>query len=123
MGKRKWVEKADVADAVHGLWISKSQRKAILYKLTTRLYSDETLRDWYEKFSKALDLQKELLERHAMAAVHSEEVVRLADHLHGEGLRKQRRVVAAKILRTLIKDEAKLKVPADLSREAVEKCL
>ena len=117
------MEKTDVADVVHGLWISKSQRKAILYKLTTRLHSDETLRDWHAKFSRTLDLQEKLVRRHAMAAVRSEEVLRLSESLHGEKLRKQRRVVAAKKLRSRIKVEAKLIMPADLSREAVEKYL
>ena len=115
--------KAEVCSLIDGLWVSKAHRHQLKYKIQTRMYAPEELNQWGTRFTKAVDLQHDMVKRHAPSAAQAPDVADLSQEYSGSELNKRRRMLAGKLLRQAIRKEAGLSVPADLSRQAVEKYL
>ena len=112
--------KAECLALVDGLWVSRAHRDVLKHKITTCTFTPADLEERAERFKQGLDRQQDLVNRHARGAADAQEVQDLSQDYSGIELRKKRRIAAGKLLRAVIKDEAGLTVPADLSRDAVE---
>ncbi len=115
--------KQQVCQLVDGLWVSKAQRHALKYKIQMRTFTLPELAQWGQRFQKAVDMQQELVIQHAKGAVQCPEVEELRNDFKGSALRRKRRTEAGKQLRRVVREQHGLSVPADLSRDAVDRYL
>ena len=112
--------KQDVCEIIDQLWVTKAHRDNLKYKIRARVYTPDDLIEWGGHFQRALDMQDELVKIHAPGAATAPALERLRDEFSGGVLLRKRRFLAAKILRDTILEEQGLRVPADLSRDAVD---
>lgn len=112
--------KQQVCDHIDDLWVSKAQRHGLKYKIQTRTFSTEELEAWASQFKRAVDMQQQLVQRHARDAAAAPPVTALENEFVGTELKRKRRLLAGQLLRETIRLESGLNVPADLSRQAVE---
>ncbi len=112
--------KTEVCVLIDGLWVSKAHRDGLKYKIKTRTFTPSDLDEWGGRFKRALDKQQELVMAHASGAADAQEVQELSLDYSGIELKKKKRMAAGRLLRQVIKEQAGLTIPADLSRSAVE---
>jgi hypothetical protein len=115
--------KAEVCSVIDGLWVSKSDREALKYKVRSYAYAAEELDKIGEGYQHAVDEQLEIIKTFASQVVASPQVQQLRDSYQGAELFRQRKVIAARLLREQVQAKHNLKIPADLSREVLEKHL
>lgn len=112
--------KQEVCMSIDSLWVSRTQRHQLKYRINTRTFTQDELDSWGEQFKRAGEMQQKLLATHAFEASHSPAVYALEKEYNGMELAKKKRVLAGKLLRQHVRKESGLAVPADLSRHAVE---
>ena len=115
--------KADVCSVIDGLWVKKSDREALKYKMRSYAYSADELDKIGEGYQTAVDEQLDIIKTFAAQVIASPQVLKLRDEYHGAELFRQRKVVSARLLREQVQKKHNLKIPADLSREVLEKHL
>ena len=71
--------KADVCSVIDGLWVSKSDREALKYKVRSYAYAADELDKIGEGYQNAVDEQLEIIKTFASQVVASPQVQQLRD--------------------------------------------
>ena len=119
----KEMTKGAVCQLIDNLWVTKTQREGLKYKIQTRMFTGPELMEWGARFHTAVNMQEELMQTHAQEAAKAPQVEALRHDYSGPELRKRRRTLAGRLLRDAIRSQDGVQVPPELSRQAVEKYL
>ena len=106
-----------VSDFVDKMWITDAQRANLKYRVRMREFPGDELSVWGHRFQRAVEIQEELVHRHALQAVTAHAVLLVGD---GPESQEKKTIIAARILREANNSSENLHMPVALSRNVVQ---